>query len=81
MPEEPEVLTAEETAALLRVSTKTVLALARSGSLPGEMIGCAWHVARSDVLGFARLTTAEENETDDQDCGAPSEPNGAEDGC
>lgn len=47
MAEEQEVLTAEEAAALLRVSTKTVLALARAGSLHGEKVGRAWRFVRT----------------------------------
>lgn len=54
MAEEHEVLTTEEAAALLRVSTKTVLALAREGSLPGEKVGRAWRFLRSDVLAVVR---------------------------
>jgi excisionase family DNA binding protein len=54
MAEEHEVLTANEAAALLRVSTKTVLSLARGGSLPGEKVGRAWRFVRSDVLAFVR---------------------------
>lgn len=58
MAEEQEVLTAEEAAALLRVSTKTVLALARAGSLPGEKVGRAWRFVRSDVLDYVRSAGA-----------------------
>ena len=54
MPEDNEVLTADEAAALLRVSTKTVLSLARAGSLPGEKVGRAWRFVRSDVLAYVR---------------------------
>ncbi|WP_307784975.1 helix-turn-helix domain-containing protein [Oceanitalea stevensii] len=54
MAEGHEVLTTEEAAALLRVSTKTVLALARDGSLPGEKVGRAWRFLRSDVLAVVR---------------------------
>ncbi len=54
MPEEHEVLTAEEAAALLRVSTKTVLSLAREGTLQGDKIGRAWRFLRSDVLALVR---------------------------
>lgn len=50
MTEEHEVLTADEAAVLLRVSTKTVLALARAGTLPGEKVGRAWRFLKSDVL-------------------------------
>jgi excisionase family DNA binding protein len=37
-----DVLTTEEAAEFLRVSTKTVLTLARAGTLPGEKVGGAW---------------------------------------
>ncbi|MBK0420283.1 helix-turn-helix domain-containing protein [Leucobacter sp. CSA1] len=52
MSDEKTVLTAEEAAALLRVSSKTVLSLARSGALPGEKVGRAWRFLRKDVLAY-----------------------------
>lgn len=58
MAEEHEVLTTDEAAALLRVSTKTVLALAREGTLPGEKVGRAWRFLRSDVLALVRGNSA-----------------------
>lgn len=54
MAEEHEVLTTDEAAAFLRVSTKTVLALAREGTLPGEKVGRAWRFLRTDVLALVR---------------------------
>lgn len=54
MAEDHEVLTTDEAAALLRVSTKTVLALAREGTLSGEKVGRAWRFLRSDVLALVR---------------------------
>jgi len=54
---EDEVLTAEEAASLLRVSTKTVLTLARDGVLPGEKVGRAWRFVRADLLDYLRGTT------------------------
>lgn len=54
MQEAEEVLTAEEAADLLRVSTKTVLALARDGVLPGEKVGRAWRFVRADLLAYLR---------------------------
>lgn len=39
---------------MLRVSSKTVLSLARTGSLPGEKVGRAWRFLRSDVLSYVR---------------------------
>jgi excisionase family DNA binding protein len=47
-----DVLTAEEAAEFLRVSTKTVLALAREGALPGEKVGRAWRFLRADLLDY-----------------------------
>lgn len=52
--EDAEVLTADEAARLLRVSTKTVLSLAREGVLPGEKVGRAWRFVRSDLLAHLR---------------------------
>ena len=47
-----KVLTAEEAAELFRVSTKTILALAREGALPGEKVGRAWRFLRADLLEY-----------------------------
>jgi excisionase family DNA binding protein len=52
MTEELQVLTTEEAADLLRVSSKTILALARDGSIPGEKVGRAWRFLRSDLLKY-----------------------------
>ncbi|KAB1663358.1 helix-turn-helix domain-containing protein [Pseudoclavibacter sp. CFCC 13611] len=49
---EHEVIATDEAAALLRVSTKTVLCLANSGALPGENVGRAWRFLRTDVLSY-----------------------------
>ncbi|MGC3020335.1 helix-turn-helix domain-containing protein [Brevibacterium sp. FAM 24630] len=65
MAEEHEVLTTEEAAALLRVSTKTVLALAREGSLPGEKVGRAWRFLRGDVIALVRGSKASETRLED----------------
>lgn len=54
MREDAEVLTADEAAHLLRVSTKTVLILARDGVLPGKMVGRAWRFVRSDLIEHLR---------------------------
>jgi len=58
---EDEVLTTEEAAELLRVSTKTVLSLARDGSLPGEKVGRAWRFLRRDLLDYVRGSIRERN--------------------
>jgi excisionase family DNA binding protein len=52
MAEELQVLTTEEAADLLRVSSKTILSLARDGSIPGEKVGRAWRFLRSDLLEY-----------------------------
>lgn len=52
-----EVLTADEAAHLLRVSTKTILTLARDGVLPGEKVGRAWRFVRADLLEYLRGET------------------------
>jgi excisionase family DNA binding protein len=52
MAEDAEVMTAAETADLLRVSTKTVLTLARDGALPGTKVGRAWRFLRTDVVTY-----------------------------
>jgi excisionase family DNA binding protein len=54
MTEDTEVLTTEEAAEFLRVSTKTILALARQGDLPGEKVGRAWRFLRAELLDYLR---------------------------
>lgn len=50
MEDENTVLTADEAAQLLHVSTKTLLRLARDGELPGRKIGREWRFARKELL-------------------------------
>ena len=52
MPEVEDVLTTEEAAILLRVSTKTILGLASRGTLPGRKVGRAWRFLRSDLVAY-----------------------------
>lgn len=47
-----DILTIEEAADHLRVSSKTVLALTMSGRLPGTEVGRAWRLLRTDLLGY-----------------------------
>lgn len=54
MQEDPDVLTADDAARLLRVSTKTILTLARDGVLPGQKVGRAWRFVRADLLEHLR---------------------------
>lgn len=65
MTEDHEVLTTAEAAALLRVSTKTVLSLANAGSLPDEKVGRAWRFLRSDVLSFVRGADSQRSRTEE----------------
>ena len=46
------MLTADEAAQFLRVSTKTLLALARQGKVPGQKVGRAWRFLRTDLLKY-----------------------------
>ncbi|HEY5318312.1 MAG TPA: helix-turn-helix domain-containing protein [Solirubrobacteraceae bacterium] len=48
--EAPDVLTAPEAAALLRVEEDELLAAAARGELPGRAIGGAWRFSRSALL-------------------------------
>jgi excisionase family DNA binding protein len=43
------VLTAEETAAYLRVAKETVLRRLRDGRLPGGKVGNQWRIRRADL--------------------------------
>ncbi|MFP3881928.1 MAG: helix-turn-helix domain-containing protein [Actinomycetota bacterium] len=45
-----EVLTADEAARLLKLSKKTLLRLARDGTIPGNKIGRVWRFRRSQLL-------------------------------
>jgi excisionase family DNA binding protein len=57
MEEQSAVLTAEQAAELLQVSTKTLLRLARDGRLPGRKIGREWRFARWELLNLLSATT------------------------
>jgi excisionase family DNA binding protein len=50
----PETLDVEHAAAMLFASRSTILALARSGALPGTKLGRSWVFLRADVLHFLR---------------------------
>ena len=50
--ENDEVLTIEETAALLKVSETTVYQLTRSGELPARKVGREWRFLRSRLLAW-----------------------------
>jgi excisionase family DNA binding protein len=52
MANDDEILTSEEASALLKVSNKTILKLARDGELPGQKVGRAWRFCRSELLAY-----------------------------
>ncbi len=47
-----EMLTAEEVAELLKLSTKTLLRHSREGQVPGMKIGRVWRFQRSELLAL-----------------------------
>lgn len=49
---EHDVLTAEEAAAYLRVSLKTLYRLAAAGKVPGQKVGRSWRFRRADLISF-----------------------------
>lgn len=49
---EDDILTAEEAARLLRVSTKTLLRHAREGVIPGVKVGRMWRFRRDDLIAL-----------------------------
>lgn len=51
-----EILTAEEASEFLKVSTKTLLRLARDGDLPAQKVGRAWRFSRIELLTFVSGT-------------------------
>ncbi len=51
-PTTPSVLTVAEVASLLRVTTKTIYALAKRGDLPAFRVGRAVRFRHEDVQGY-----------------------------
>lgn len=54
----PEVLTAEQAAALLQVDERVVLELAEAGKLPGRKLGTAWRFSRAALVAWLSLPSA-----------------------
>ena len=52
MAEADEILTTDEAATFLKVSTKTLLKLALGGHLPASKVGRSWRFVRGDLLRF-----------------------------
>jgi len=49
-----QVLDAGAAAELLKVSTKTLLRLARGGEVPGRKVGRSWRFERGDLIAWLR---------------------------
>lgn len=47
-----EILTAEETAELFRVSTAYIRGLANAGEIPGTKLGDDWRFVRQDMIDY-----------------------------
>ena len=60
-----EVLTAEEAAALLRVSLATVLKESRAGRLPGVKVGREWRYSRIGLIRHLRQYAGEPSEAEE----------------
>ncbi|MGI4755397.1 MAG: helix-turn-helix domain-containing protein [Janthinobacterium lividum] len=45
----PEIMTAQEVAAYLRVSLPTVMRQAKAGELPGKQLGSIWRFSRKVI--------------------------------
>ena len=50
--EPSEVLTADEAAAYLRVSKKTIYRLVIAGKVPGQKVGRSWRFRQADLVAF-----------------------------
>lgn len=48
----PEVLTADQAAQLLQLSTETVIGLAGSGEIPGRRLGGEWRFSKAGLLAW-----------------------------
>ena len=46
------MLTTEEAAEFLRVSSRTILQLAGRGAMPGRKVGRSWRFLRSDLVAY-----------------------------
>jgi excisionase family DNA binding protein len=56
--DQPEILTREEAAKLLRVCTHTITKLAKAGKLPGRKLGHEWRFSRSEILRWLSVNSA-----------------------
>jgi len=58
-----EILTAEETAELFRVSTAFVRGMANSGEIPGTKLGDDWRFIRQDMIDYLSERAKREQKT------------------
>jgi len=54
MDKEPEILTTEEAAELLRLSPYAVRDMARKGLLPARKVGKGWRFYKRDLVAWVR---------------------------
>jgi excisionase family DNA binding protein len=52
VPEDKEILNAEQAGAVLGISTRLVLRLARDGEIPGQKLGREWRFLRSALRSY-----------------------------
>jgi len=57
LPLDEPLLTASDTAQLLRIHSKTVLLFARAGRLPALRVGRHWRFRKSDLTRWADMQT------------------------
>lgn len=50
----PEILTIEQAAELLQVSTRTIQRLVKTGEMPGRQVGTQWRFHRDRLLEWVR---------------------------
>jgi len=67
----PDTLDIHQAAAILHADEETVLALARSGELPGTKIGRPWVFLRTDVLDYLRVRVGSDTAQRRQAAAAP----------
>ena len=58
-----EILTADETAELFRVSTAYVRTMANSGEIPGTKLGDDWRFIRQDMIDYLSERAKREQKT------------------
>ncbi|MCP4572809.1 MAG: helix-turn-helix domain-containing protein [bacterium] len=54
LPEFPPILTLEQAARLLQVSTRTIQRMVKDGRLPGRQVGSQWRFDREQIRAWVR---------------------------